>query len=103
MEAVPERFELTRDERIWLVTVPVEVAAKIAEKVRELSEEAEWLSGASVGEIGDGSYYLSATYYREGELHSHRPIFHVTAERAVQVTWDDIDQLRAAASLKVVS
>jgi hypothetical protein len=100
MEA-PKEFELTGDERIWLVSVPVEIAVHIAAKVRELEEKAEWLPGASCGPVGDGTFYLSATYYLPGMHTSFRPIFHVTDEGATQVSWDDLDRLKAAASLRV--
>lgn len=93
-------IELTRDERLWLFSVPETIAVRIAAKVRDIVAAADYSPGASLSPLPDGSWYVSITYY-SGDL-AVRPIFRFyTAPdltvRCVPITWEEIDALKEAA------
>ena len=91
---------LTQDERIWTIGIdnPL-IRAQIAVKTRLLEDASEWLPGASIGPVGDGPYYLSATCYLPGRTRQLRLLFHVTEAGCRWLeSWDALDRLRAAAT-----
>ena len=89
--------ELSKDDRLWLIGVPDQIASRVAHKVQEIKDVAYWISGASIAPMGPEAYVLSVSWYAD-EYDSRRELYKVTATGVTTTSWDEVDRYRRRGS-----